>query len=139
MYTSQKKKVPFLRKAIYNLWSAAESKKWKRDEDEVASAKVLLKEWTGKVGHRAEIIELKPEPGLIALAFVLPDLLEKWNDRIREVSMDSTCKSALNQAHVCPYTYHIPSHSQGTPMVLVSRYTLSLVRRTALASRSVTS
>lgn len=62
----------------------------------MASAKKLLEEWRNKSGERAELVEIKQEDGLVALAFVLPDLLEKWGGRIREVSMDSACKFTVS-------------------------------------------
>lgn len=91
MYREKGKKPPFTRKVIYVLWSNIESRKWRRDDDEVISATKLLREWQEKEGRRTELVELKDEPGLIALAFLLPDLLEKWASRIREISMDSAC------------------------------------------------
>jgi hypothetical protein len=71
------------------------STKWKRDEDEVKSAKILLEEAreSGKHGlYTVEPISLEEEDGFKALAFTLPDLLRKFGGRVRELSLDSACK-----------------------------------------------
>lgn len=91
-------KPPFTRQAIYSLWSAITSKAWKRDPDEIKSAKILLEEAkkSNKPGlYTVESITLKEEPGVLALAFALPDILRQFGGRIREVALDSACEPFL--------------------------------------------
>jgi hypothetical protein len=90
----------FSRKTIYNMWSEHISKKWKRDEDEVKSAKMLIDEASiqqspengSKVGlYTVMPVPLHDEPGFVAIAFVLQEVLRRWGGRIREISLDSAC------------------------------------------------
>ncbi|EGO04979.1 hypothetical protein SERLA73DRAFT_44838 [Serpula lacrymans var. lacrymans S7.3] len=83
----------FTGKDIYQIWSKIGSQQWKRDEDEMVSAKMLLEEGCKQGGlgvYSVLPIELIPEPSLEALAFVLPDALKQWGGRIQELSLDST-------------------------------------------------
>jgi len=82
---------------VYSLWSDITSKAWKRCDDEVQSAKVLLEE-ARKNDHEksglysAEPIPLAREDGVMAIAFALPDLLRQFGGRIRELALDSACE-----------------------------------------------
>lgn len=86
----------FSRKTIYNLWSEHISKKWKRDEDKVKSAKLLINEATSQENGSSGLYTVMPvplhdEPGFVAIAFVLQEVLRQWGGRIREISLDSAC------------------------------------------------
>jgi hypothetical protein len=88
-------KPTFTKKAIFQIWSKIDSQNWKRDEDELKSAKMLLEEARkpGKHGlYTVEPIPLHEEDGLTAIAFALPDILRKFGGRVRELSLDSTCE-----------------------------------------------
>jgi hypothetical protein len=83
------------RKSVYQMWLDVASTKWKRDEDEVKSAKILLEEarQSGKQGmYTVEPIPLEEEDGFKAIAFTLPDVLRKFGGRVRELSLDSACE-----------------------------------------------
>ncbi|KAF8322383.1 hypothetical protein F5887DRAFT_837317, partial [Amanita rubescens] len=70
----------FSRKTIYNLWSEHVSKKWKRDEDEVKSAKILINEAStphGPTWYTVTPVPLHDEPGFVAIAFVLQEVLRQ--------------------------------------------------------------
>ena len=90
----------FSRKTIYNLWSEHVSKKWKRDEDEVKSAKILIEEASNPQNRANEPhglytvmpVPLHDEPGFVAIAFVLKEVLRQWGGGIREISLDSACE-----------------------------------------------
>jgi hypothetical protein len=98
----------FSRKTIYNLWSERVSKKWKRDEDEVKSAKILIEEASSpqNEGHETHglytvmPVPLHDEPGFVAIAFVLKEVLRQWGGRIREISLDSTCVFFYQSLHL---------------------------------------
>ena len=89
----------FSLKTIYNLWSEHISKKWKRDEDEVKSAKILINKASSQQSHEngssslytVTPVPLHDEPGFVAIAFVLQEVLRQWGGRIREISLDSAC------------------------------------------------
>lgn len=84
----------YSKKAIYRLWSEQMSKKWKRDPDEVKSAKILIEEAAKDTSsmYCVENIPLHEEEGFTAIAFALPEMLRQWGGRIREIALDSTCK-----------------------------------------------
>lgn len=82
----------FTRKSVYHLWHAESSKKWKRDPDELKSAKILIDEASKAKGlYRVESIQLHNEPGFTAIAFSLPEVLLKFGPKICEISLDSAC------------------------------------------------
>ena len=84
----------FSRKSIHHLWSQINHKLWTRDEDQLKSAKILLQEGStkGQLGRYAlKSIVLPSEDGFTAIGWSLPDVMQQWGGRIREVAMDSTC------------------------------------------------
>jgi hypothetical protein len=88
-------KPTFTKKAVYQMWAKIDSLKWKRDADEVKSAKVLLEEAreSGRHGgYTVQPIPLQGEDGVVAIAFALPEILRKWGGRVRELSLDSACR-----------------------------------------------
>ncbi|KAJ7577189.1 hypothetical protein C8J56DRAFT_799033 [Mycena floridula] len=88
---------PFMQKSMYCLWAAEDQKKWKRDDNEVKSAKILLEEaakFEDVPGKGLYAIEPIPLPmvvgdGFTAIAFALPGTLQKFGGRIREIALDS--------------------------------------------------
>ena len=86
----------YSRKSIYRIWHEQASKKWKRDCDEVKSAKILLGEASqqddkAKKVYTVEEIPIHNEEGFTAIAFSLPEIVRKWGGKIRELSLDSAC------------------------------------------------
>lgn len=88
----------FTRKAVYHVWQRVSSTKWKRDEDEVKSAHILLEEaaQTSESLYQVHEIPLPEVEGYTVLAFALPNVLRQWGGRIRELALDSACKSFLD-------------------------------------------
>lgn len=86
-------KPAYNRKAIYQLWSDHASQQWKRDADEVVSAKILIDEAAKDPSslYTVESIPLHEEEGFTAIAFALPEMILQWGGRIREIALDSTC------------------------------------------------
>ena len=81
---------------MHHLWSTLNQGDWKRDDDQLKSAIKLLDEAKEKDGlgmYRAEAISLPTEDGFTGLGWCLPDMLNQWGGRIREVALDSACKS----------------------------------------------
>ncbi|KAK7026186.1 SWIM-type domain-containing protein, partial [Favolaschia claudopus] len=87
-------KPTFTRKSVYNIWAKAQQDRWKRHEDELKSARILLEEFS-KQGSKYEV-EPIPLPdggksaGFQAFAFAIPTFLRKWAGKIREIGLDST-------------------------------------------------
>ncbi|KAF5330152.1 hypothetical protein D9611_010589 [Ephemerocybe angulata] len=86
----------FSRKDIRQLWRAEASTDWKRDEDELKSAQILLEEFSERTEsdknrglYTVEPVKVHEEEGYSALAFTLPDLLRKWGGKIKEIQIDS--------------------------------------------------
>ncbi|KAJ6602864.1 hypothetical protein DFH09DRAFT_810636, partial [Mycena vulgaris] len=81
----------FSQKAVYNVWLKNQQTQWRRHDDELKSAKILLKEFTHDPIYQLEPISLPDDGGgCTAIAFALPSLLRKWAGTIREVGFDST-------------------------------------------------
>ncbi|EJD54251.1 hypothetical protein AURDEDRAFT_156030 [Auricularia subglabra TFB-10046 SS5] len=82
----------FTRKSIHNLWAKRDALKWKRHEDQLKSAEILLEEGKKKGGlgmYAVQPLDLQPEPGFEALAWSLPAMIGQWGGRVREVALDS--------------------------------------------------
>lgn len=89
----------FSRQAVYNLWHKLDERNWKRNEDPLESAKLLLAElaWDESSLHRPQRIPLSTSlDGFQALAWALPSMLSQWVGRIREIGMDSACELFFN-------------------------------------------
>lgn len=66
---------------------------WRRHDNELESAKMLLAEFTSNTKYELEPIQLPDDGGgYTAIAFALPSLIHTWVGTIREVALDSTCK-----------------------------------------------
>jgi hypothetical protein len=85
------------------MWAETNSMEWKRDPDELKSANIFLEEFSssnpssgGKEPlYSIEPIPLTAQPGFTAIAFALPKLLREVGGRVRELSLDSACKSSF--------------------------------------------
>lgn len=83
------------------MWADANAAAWKRDPNELKSANILLQEFTFRdptSGEKEPLysvdpIPFTPVPGLTAIAFALPKLLREVGGRVREIALDSACKS----------------------------------------------
>jgi hypothetical protein len=91
------------------MWAETNSMEWKRDPDELKSAKNLLEEFTSSPNpssggkeplYNMEPIPLTPRPGFTAIAFALPKILHEVGGQVRELSLDSACKSLCFYCHV---------------------------------------
>lgn len=83
--------------------SGINATEWKRDPDELKSARILLEEFgrsepdpnMGKKPlYSVEAIPLQEDPGFTAIAFCLPQILREVGGRVRELSLDSACEFA---------------------------------------------
>ncbi|KAF8177715.1 hypothetical protein K438DRAFT_2180966, partial [Mycena galopus ATCC 62051] len=84
----------FSQKAVYNLWLKHQQSQWRRHENELESAKILLMEFSRDPKYQLEPISLPDDGGgCVAIAFALPSLIRKWAGTIREVALDSTFKT----------------------------------------------
>lgn len=95
-------KPSFKRKSVYQRWAVMDRKQWKRDEDEIVSAKILISEASKGVKrgdgdtYTVQLLDSHNEPGFTSISFALPDALRQWGGRIRELSMDSACMYLLS-------------------------------------------
>lgn len=101
----------YSQKAIYRLWAEQKSKEWKRDPDELKSAKILIDEASKDRSslYSVESIPLHEEEGFTAIAFALPEMLRQWGGRIREIALDSTCRWINDTAQIAQYSFLIIS------------------------------
>jgi hypothetical protein len=85
-----------LQKTVYNHWLKQQQASWRRCDDELESAKILLKEFAIDPAHKLELIPMPESERFRAIGFVFPSLLHKWGNVIREAALDSTCKPPLH-------------------------------------------
>ncbi|KAJ7300745.1 hypothetical protein DFH08DRAFT_828202 [Mycena albidolilacea] len=83
----------FLQKSVYNHWLKQQQASWRRCDDELESAKILLKEFATDPAHKLELIPMPESERFRAIGFVFPSLLHKWGNVIREAALDSTFKT----------------------------------------------
>ncbi|KAG6823000.1 hypothetical protein H0H92_011798, partial [Tricholoma furcatifolium] len=112
-------KPAFSRKAIYQLWLDKSSLEWKRDQDELVSSRILIDEASrsqdpSKMVYQVESIQVHNEEGFIGIAFALPDLLKKWGNHIRELSLDSAWNT--NGSNYEIYTLLGEVYGSGCPL-----------------------
>ncbi|KAJ7314639.1 hypothetical protein DFH08DRAFT_716471 [Mycena albidolilacea] len=85
-------KIPFSCRGVYHLWAKLNREKWKRHEDELVSARIIIDKATKdscsgdtKTGrpplYRVKPVSLPEIDGFRALAFVLPDVLWKSTNK----------------------------------------------------------
>ena len=74
----------FSHKSAYHLWSHFSQQSWKRDDDPFLSAHKLLAEYStpNETPYTFEEIVLEEEDGFLALAFAIPNILQKWSSCI---------------------------------------------------------
>jgi hypothetical protein len=85
--------------SVYSIWSDITSRAWKRCEDEVKSAKVLMEEahknnWEKSGLYSTKPIPLAQEDSVTAIAFALPNLLCQFGGHMQELALDSACKQS---------------------------------------------
>ncbi|KAJ7054819.1 hypothetical protein C8F01DRAFT_994868 [Mycena amicta] len=103
--------LPFTRRDVYHLWIKLNQQKWRRADDELESARLLINEAAinqlppdPSVNrpplYRAENVDVPEMEGTKAIAFVLPEILWKWGGRVRELALDSTFETNKSQYEV---------------------------------------
>ena len=73
---------------IYNAWRALSQTFWRRAENQLESAKLLLTEY----GNEVDIFELSVPDGVEILAWGMKKIAEPLRGKVVEVGMDATCK-----------------------------------------------
>ncbi|KAJ7488558.1 hypothetical protein B0H11DRAFT_2230093 [Mycena galericulata] len=81
--------VEITQKQIYALWSDLNEGAWRLDDDQVKSAQKT---------SDVEIIPIRTEAGIHAIAFSLKDALDGWANKTEELAMDSTFTGRTNEA-----------------------------------------
>ncbi|THU75959.1 hypothetical protein K435DRAFT_706018 [Dendrothele bispora CBS 962.96] len=84
--------INFGRRSIYTIVANEKRKKWRRDDNELTSAKIILEESSSKESgslYTVEPVHLPQVYGYFGLAFSLPKVIAKWGGCIREISLDS--------------------------------------------------
>ncbi|KAJ7914536.1 hypothetical protein B0H13DRAFT_2232112 [Mycena leptocephala] len=98
-------------KQIYALWSEL-------DDDQVKSAQMILKKLEGT---DVEIIPIRAEPGIHAIAFTLKEVVDGWAEDTEELAMDSTWKTNAAQYEL----YGFVAEAKGQAMPFAFLFTVS--------------
>jgi hypothetical protein len=104
-------KPKYTNRAIYRLWAKQDRKKWRRHDDEVISAQKLLSEAENTTVSnglsKALPIKIPNRDGFVAIAWAVPELLQKWGGQLREIALDSACKPYI----FCSFYFGADSYS----------------------------
>ncbi|KAJ7689078.1 hypothetical protein B0H14DRAFT_2420865 [Mycena olivaceomarginata] len=112
---------PFSRKAIHSMWAQINATEWKRDPDELKSAKIILEDFSNsapgkKPLYTVESIPLPDVPDFTAIAFCLPNILREVGGRVRELSLDSACESDTNGSRYEVFALLGEMYGSGMPL-----------------------
>ncbi|KAJ7852598.1 hypothetical protein B0H13DRAFT_2359391 [Mycena leptocephala] len=105
-------------KQIYALWSELNEGAWRLDDDQVKSAQMILEKLEGT---DVEIIPIRAEPGIHAIAFALKEVVDGWAEEREELAMDSTWKTNAAQYKV----YEFVAEAKGQAMPFGFLFTVS--------------
>ncbi|KAJ7840580.1 hypothetical protein B0H13DRAFT_1649644 [Mycena leptocephala] len=105
-------------KQIYALWSELNEGAWRLDDDQVKSAQMILEKLEGT---DVEIIPIRAEPGIHAIAFALKEVVDGWAEETEELAMDSTWKTNAAQYKV----YEFVAEAKGQAMPFAFLFTVS--------------
>ncbi|KAJ7718501.1 hypothetical protein B0H14DRAFT_3011233 [Mycena olivaceomarginata] len=88
----------FSQKAVYNLWNKQQQTQWRRHDDELESAKLLLKEFSLDPKYELEPIDLPDDGGgYTAIAFALPSLILALDSTFNTTKSGFECFSLLGE------------------------------------------
>ncbi|KAJ7198183.1 hypothetical protein GGX14DRAFT_623560, partial [Mycena pura] len=104
-YQDKKRAYLFPRRAIYHIIRKRDSVHYRRDDDELKSARKIIEEASQEQCgmhdkqplYRAEKIPLPEIDGFSVVAFALPEPLRKWGGRVRELALDSSWSTNKTQ------------------------------------------
>jgi hypothetical protein len=77
-------------KQIYASWAHLNEDTWRLNNEQVKSAQKILENLEG---DRIEIIPVRAEDGISAIAFGFKEIVSDYGKEITEIAMDSTCLS----------------------------------------------
>jgi len=77
-------------KQIYASWAHLNEDTWRLNNEQVKSAQKILENLEG---DRIEIIPVRTEDGISAIAFGFKEIVSDYGKEITEIAMDSTCLS----------------------------------------------
>ncbi len=76
---------------VYSAWARMSETIWKRDKDQLTSARILLKEFPSEVDLFEDVV---PPEGVEQLCFGMKRILHGLKGKIVEIEADATCKKA---------------------------------------------
>ncbi|KAF9508382.1 hypothetical protein BS47DRAFT_1302935, partial [Hydnum rufescens UP504] len=82
----------FTQAQVYAEWVRINESMWRRDKDQVKSARILL--WEAN-GVEVEEINIRDEPGVSVLAFALKFAIDNWGEQTVKLAIDGTCENYL--------------------------------------------
>lgn len=78
---------------IHKAWSESSKELWRRDDDQLTSAKKLLEEY----GDDVEVFETPGLPeGIVMLSWAMKKVLKELNGKVVEIVEDATCTFIVN-------------------------------------------
>lgn len=74
---------------VYSAWARMSETIWKRDKDQLTSARVLLKEFSNDVDFFEDVV---PPEGVEQLCFGMTWILQGLKGKVVEIGLDVTCE-----------------------------------------------
>ena len=75
---------------VYSYWLKLNKDAWRLDHDQVKSALQVLERTEGE---NINVIPTHIEEGISIFAFALREIVDMFGHEVKEIAMDSTCKS----------------------------------------------
>jgi hypothetical protein len=76
---------------IHAAWTTMSETLWKRDPDQLISAKLMLTEYSDDV----DVFDIMTETGVIQLSWAMKHILSSLKGKVVEIGMDATCASQI--------------------------------------------
>jgi hypothetical protein len=76
---------------IHAAWTKMSETLWKRDPDQLTSAKLMLAEYSDDV----DVFDIAKEAGVVQLCWAMKRILSSLKGKVIEIGMDATCTSQI--------------------------------------------
>ena len=117
--------LPFSHHAAYQVWRTLNMKEWKLDDDPLISAQKLLAN-----AANIQTIHIDVNDDYECLAFSVPEVLEVWSHRVKELVMDLACEYQL-ASNIVYFNLCDIFYVQGNALQVIGSYLSCLERQGA--------
>jgi len=94
----------FTSKQIHSLWTGVNEHKWKRDKEQILSARKVLQE-AEELRKDIRVLNIPEEPGMVTIAFALEESLRIVAPETTCIALDGTCE--YSRLLICIHTHKL--------------------------------